>query len=152
MTAQQNYDDETNTDGSAARRPEDMKYLPGRASIKDDLQAIFEMEKQIGSAVFKLHQLVNQVQSSVKSGVTSKEYQDGLEEVTDTMMENNAGFKAQLEDIRSVTDLLSDHLTRVDADWGRIQKAANVTLKSHGVDPATLAEESDALKSISFAT
>ena len=47
-----------------------------------------------------------------------------------------------------MADVFTNHLAKIENDWIRVQRATNETLKSHGIDPTTLAEESDKIKKL----
>ena len=122
------------------------RFLPGKASIKDDLQQVYEMEKEIGSAVFRLHRLLHQVQVTTSTSVKSHELEEALESITATLTQQQTVLQGTLSELSKAAEEQSEHNTRVEEDWTRIQTAASVILKDHGYDPRTLAEPAEEVK------
>ena len=124
------------------------RYLPSKTTIKDDLQEIYDTERQIGSAVFKLHQLIAQVGEMLSKKADSEELSEGLEDLNLYLETNSKTVQESLSEIKAAADVFTSHLAKIDNDWIRVQRATNETLKSHGIDPTTLAEESDKIKKL----
>lgn len=138
-------DEETSSENGKKSGP---RYLPSKTTIKDDLQEIYDTERQIGSAVFKLHQLIGQVQETLGKKADSEEVSEGLEDLNLYLETNSKAVQDRLAEIKAAADVFTNHLAKIDNDWLRVQRATNETLKSHGIDPQTLAEESDKIKKL----
>ena len=139
------FDDEETTESGKKSGP---RFLPSKTTIKDDLQEIYDTERQIGSAVFKLHQLIGQVQETLGKKADSEEVSEGLEDLNLYLETNSKAVQDRLTEIKAAADVFTNHLVKIDNDWLRVQRATNETLKSHGIDPQTLAEESDKIKKL----
>ena len=122
-----------------------VQFLPGRASIKDDLQAIFEMEKQIGAAVFQLHRVVHQIQATSATAVQLEDLENCLGKLTEMFTAHHETLRDRLIEMKESALI---HQEKVEGDWARIQRAAGVILKNHGIDPTTLAEESEKVRTL----
>jgi prophage DNA circulation protein len=130
------------------RNPPPARFLSGSATVKDDLQIIFDMERQIGAAVFQLHQLVNHLQENVEERATSEELAEGFEILGHSLTEVGEVLQENQSSIKEATDLLMPRLNKIDTDWSRIQRATNEVLRTNGIDPQTLSEESIHLKKL----
>jgi prophage DNA circulation protein len=137
-----------NDDQQMYRNPPPARFLSGSATVKDDLQIIFDMERQIGAAVFQLHQLVNHLQENVEERATSEELAEGFEILGHSLTEVGEVLQENQSSIKEATDLLMPRLNKIDTDWSRIQRATNEVLRTNGIDPQTLSEESIHLKKL----
>lgn len=165
-----NFDEENPTEAGELRVERRGRYLSVKASIKEDLQEIFELQKEIGSAVYSVHRLTSLLNSSASAHYTAsadnsvevaalvaelqsqqQAIQHHLSEVNATVIDRlnavNLIIQDRLNRIGDFTDAFSEHQEKVDRDWARIQRASEVTLKFHGVDPHTLADRDETLKS-----
>ena len=106
------------------------------------------MERQIGAAVFQLHQLVNHLQENVEERATSEELAEGFEILGHSLTEVGEVLQENQSSIKEATDLLMPRLNKIDTDWSRIQRATNEVLRTNGIDPQTLSEESIHLKKL----
>lgn len=149
MTSQSHYEDEQAGGHEASGRNMPVRFLPGKATIKDDLQAVFEMEKEIGSMVFRVHKLLGQVLATTGDSAKSEEIADALQTLLQALADHHANIQRNLDSLKDSAEEITTHNQKVDDDWMRIQMAANVTLRSHGIDPRTLAEESESVKKLS---
>lgn len=122
------------------------RFLPGKASIKDDLQQVYEMEKEIGSAVFRLHRLLNQVHVATSTVAKTHEMEEAIKSVMDKLTEYHDVLQGRLDAIKTANDSQHTHNARVEDDWEKLLTAANIILKTNGVDPKTLAEQPEEVK------
>lgn len=129
-----------------------VKYLSVKASIKEDLQAIFELQKEVGQAVWSLHKLIASLHAG--AGATQSAFVQAhtdLAELIDRLSERQDSLQQKLEDL---TELTEDHLSSVSefhkefgeyrktlhGNWDRINVAIDTVLKANGVDLKTLAQ------------
>ena len=113
-------DEETSSENGKKSGP---RYLPSKTTIKDDLQEIYDTERQIGSAVFKLHQLIGQVQETLGKKADSEEVSEGLEDLNLYLETNSKAVQDRLAEIKAAADVFTNHLAKIDNDWLRVQRA-----------------------------
>ena len=128
-----------------------MRFLPLAASVKEDLQEIYELQKEIGSASFKIHTILSSFKESMDSAGSTmesiKEGQDELQQEVDKLAHAGARIKEKLEEmITERLDQLIDYAessaefhNKVADSWKAITIAVNATLEANGYDPQTLA-------------
>jgi hypothetical protein len=92
------------------------KYLPGKNSVKDDLQAIFALNQEIGSAMFHLIKALDSLRSSMdtkQSGLSGDSHStyERLKELTDAIQDLESQHKQLLLRVGELLD--SDVVTDV---------------------------------------
>lgn len=148
------FEREQQADSSAGIKG--VKYLSVRASIKEDLQAIFELEKEVGQAVWSLHKLTSLLSTGVgQHKVEFAQAHTDLTELMDLLSERQVSLQKKLDDVTELTD---EHLSSLDEavsefaksfqeqretlekNWDRINAAIDAVLHSNGIDPRTLVQ------------
>lgn len=115
------------------------RFLPGKASIKDDLQQIYEMEKTIGSIVYKLHTALSHLQATASVGARSSDVTDAVEKILEELDAQHKALLARMDTVDTAHNALATHDQKVQKDWDRLLLAADSVLTDHGYDLKTLA-------------
>ena len=154
--------DEESTD-EQPRLERRARILSLNNSIKQDLQEIFEMQKEIGAAVYSLHK----VAASYNLLLTKHDeiIQGALDDAQEEYKEQLQIIKSRLDDLQKSivdkTDSLSSNMSGkmrsvsevqdlINKDWIRIKKVMDIVLKNNGYDPVTLAEHPESVKKLNW--
>ena len=133
-----------------------VRYLSVKNSIKEDLQAIFELQKEVGQAIWTLHKLTASLNVGANAHNTAfVQAHEGLSEVLDSLTKRQDALQQRLNEVSGLskdsiealgTDFVelknnfSTHQQLWSAELERITVAVDAVLQSHGYDPRTLAQ------------
>lgn len=147
------HDAETDAGVSGTRG---VRYLSVKASIKEDLQAIFELQKEVGQAIWSLHKLIAAV--NIGSGAHQTAFvqaNSDLAELLERLAERQDSLQAKLEEVTELTEShlatihgeiekvseeFNKHRVTLSNNWERINAAIDTILTANGVDPRTLVQ------------
>lgn len=119
-----------------------VRFLPISASVKEDLQEIYELQKEIGSVVFKIHRFLDGIKETADENNQNisdlKKSNDELLEQLENFEHVGERIKQKLDKLLEYAETSSDLQEKLTDNWKSIQIAINATLEANGYDPNTL--------------
>lgn len=151
--------------------PMGLKHLPPSASTKDSLQALYEMQREIGSSMFELRRMASLLTSMTSSqkditAHTSAELQAILAESQEIMRQIQTTTQRlgdlipeqikqielqiheKLDNFTEFTEAATEHQERVAERWPALMLAIEGLLDHFGYDSRTLSKKDTAAREI----
>ena len=127
------YDDEAGQPKRPLMGKRTGRYLPVSGSVKDDLQEIYELQKEIGVLAVNIHKLLGSLMTNVH------EEQECIRKEIEVLTHAGAKFKEKMDELLKYAEDGSAVDGRVTEAWKPILVAVNAVLEANGYDPNTLA-------------
>ncbi len=141
-------------DGEQPKRPfiekRAARYLSGSDSVKDDLQEVYELLKEIGYISFQTHTLMGSLSQTMESATLNgcgnrtvirniQEEQQELQQEAERIGQIGDVVKEKTEQLLEYAETNAELLGRITESWKAITVAIGASLEANGYDPQTLA-------------